>query len=91
LCAAPDKTHAGLHGGQLIAGSLGAIIGQVKSVCTKRIRAARATVHRSCQMGVTTPNGLFRPEQIDLDHENLPPFACINYIIATEGFFPSRL
>lgn len=42
------------------------------------------------KMSVTTPNWLFRPEQIDLDHDNMPPFACVNYIIATEGIFPSR-
>lgn len=41
-------------------------------------------------MGVTTPNWLFRPDQIDLEHDNMPPFACINFIIAIEGIFPSR-
>lgn len=41
-------------------------------------------------MSVSAPNWLFRPDQIDLEHDNMPPFACINLIIAVEGVFPSR-
>lgn len=42
------------------------------------------------KMDVAAPNWLFRPTQIDLEHDNMPPFACVNYIIAVEGVFPSR-
>ena len=36
------------------------------------------------------PNWMFRPKQIDLDHDNMPPFLCLNFIIAVEGVFPAR-
>lgn len=42
------------------------------------------------KMDVATPNWIFRPRQIDLEHDNMPPFLCVNYIIAVEGVYPSR-
>lgn len=44
----------------------------------------------SSKTDVASPNWIFRPKQIDLQHDNMPPFLGINYIIAIEGVFPSR-
>ena len=44
----------------------------------------------SAKTDVASPNWLFRPRQIDLEHDNMPPFLGVNYIIAIEGVYPSR-
>ena len=44
----------------------------------------------SAKTDVASPNWIFRPKQIDLQHDNMPPYLGVNYIIAIEGIFPSR-
>ena len=39
---------------------------------------------------VAAPRRRDRPIQFDLDHDNMQPYQCVNYIIAVEGIFPSR-
>jgi len=49
-----------------------------------------SSLPNSAKKDVTSPNWIFRPQQIDLEHDNLPPYLGVNYIIAIEGVFPSR-
>ena len=39
---------------------------------------------------VAAPRRRDRPIQIDLEHDNMQPYQCVNFIIAVEGIYPSR-
>ena len=51
---------------------------------------AGTTATSNAAMGAIPFNTLVSPTGGNQPHENMPPFLCVNFIIAAEGIFPSR-
>jgi microcystin-dependent protein len=54
------------------------------------VNLKKSALPRSANVDVALAGRRDEPFRLDLEHDNMQPYQCVNFIIAIEGIFPAR-
>ncbi len=69
-------------------GLTGRVLGQKGGCETVDLR--KSDLSSPAEAAVAAPRRRDKPIQFDLEHDNMQPYQCVNFVIAVEGIYPSR-